>query len=80
LIYQIKELETNSKNRNIRDLYRGINEFNPLNTELNPICHLLALVGVHNILHVSRVKRGSVPGTNLLKDEEGDLMQIPAVF
>ena len=29
---------------------------NPLNAELNPICHLLALVGAHNILHVSRIK------------------------
>ena len=29
---------------------------NPLNTELNPICHLLALVGAHHILHVSRVR------------------------
>jgi hypothetical protein len=28
---------------------------NPLNTELNPICHLLALLGAHPILHVSRV-------------------------
>ena len=28
--------------------------FNPLNTELNPICHLLALLGAHHILHVSR--------------------------
>ena len=27
--------------------------FNPLNAELNPICHLLALLGVH-FLHVSR--------------------------
>jgi hypothetical protein len=52
LIYQIKELETNSKNRNIRDLYRGIIEF----------------------------KRGYVPGTNVLKDEECDLMQIPTAF
>jgi hypothetical protein len=30
-------------------------KFNPLNTELNPICHLLALVGAHHVLHVSRV-------------------------
>jgi len=30
--------------------------FNPLNTELNPICQLLALLGAHHILHVSRVK------------------------
>ena len=30
--------------------------FNPLNAELNPICHLLALVRAHHILHVSRVR------------------------
>ena len=30
--------------------------FNPLNAELNPICHLLALLGVHHFLHVSRVR------------------------
>jgi len=30
--------------------------FNPLNTELNPICHLLALLGAHHILHVSRIR------------------------
>ena len=32
--------------------------FNPLNAELNPICHLLALLGAHHIFHVSvlRVK------------------------
>ena len=30
--------------------------FNPLNAELNPICHLLALVGAHHMLHVSRVR------------------------
>ena len=28
---------------------------NPLNAELNPICHLLALLGAHLILHISRV-------------------------
>ena len=27
----------------------------PLNAELNAICHLLALVGAHHMLHVSRV-------------------------
>jgi hypothetical protein len=30
-------------------------EFNPLNAEWNAICHLLALLGAHIILHVSRV-------------------------
>jgi hypothetical protein len=29
---------------------------NPLNAELNPICHLLALLGSHRILHVSGVR------------------------
>jgi len=28
---------------------------NQLNANLNPICHLLALLGAHHILHVSRV-------------------------
>jgi hypothetical protein len=31
-------------------------EINPLNTELNPICHLLALLGAHPILHISRIR------------------------
>ena len=30
--------------------------FNPLNAELNPICHLLELLGTHHILHVSRIR------------------------
>ena len=42
------------------DLYKFRNVFtfyfNPLNAELNPICHLLALVGAHQILHLSRVR------------------------
>ena len=29
---------------------------NPLNAELNHICHLLALLEVHHILHVSRIR------------------------
>ena len=31
-------------------------EINPLNAELNPICQLLALLGAHHILHVSRIR------------------------
>jgi hypothetical protein len=30
--------------------------FNPLNAELNLICHLLALLGAHHIFHVSGVR------------------------
>jgi len=33
-----------------------LDKFNPLNAELNPICHLLALLGAHHILHISRIK------------------------
>jgi hypothetical protein len=29
---------------------------NPLNAELNHICHFLALLGVHHLLHVSRIR------------------------
>jgi len=32
------------------------NALNPSNIKLNPICHLLALLGAHYILHVSRVR------------------------
>jgi hypothetical protein len=43
---RIDELPMNSKNKNIRDLYRGINNF----------------------------KRGHQPRSNLVKDENGDLL------
>jgi hypothetical protein len=43
---EINELERNSKNKNIRDLYGGINDF----------------------------KRGYQPRTNVVKDENGDLV------
>jgi hypothetical protein len=36
--------------------YVKCTDFNPLKAELNPICHLLALLGAHPILHVSRIK------------------------
>jgi hypothetical protein len=29
---------------------------NPLNAELNPICHLLALLGAYHFLHFSRIR------------------------
>ena len=33
--------------------------FKPLNAELNPICHLLALLGAYHILHVGRKRVNS---------------------
>ena len=43
---------------NLLNLMSGssLSLFNPLNAELNPICHLLALLGVHHFLHVSRIR------------------------
>jgi hypothetical protein len=49
---------------------------NPLNAELNPICHLLALLGAHPILYISkiRVKNGFPPRT--IEDYCGHLTAI----
>jgi len=33
-----------------------MHNINPLKTQLYPICHLLALLGAHPILHVSRIR------------------------
>jgi len=33
-----------------------MHNINPLKTQLNPILHLLALLGAHHILHVSRIR------------------------
>jgi transposase len=29
---------------------------NPLSPELNPLCYLLALLGAHHFLHISRIR------------------------
>jgi hypothetical protein len=42
--------------KNIRQPSSRVEKFNPLNAERNPICHLLALLGAHPILHVSRIR------------------------
>jgi hypothetical protein len=41
---------------------------NPLNAKLNPICHLLALLGAHHILHVSRIRVKSAETRIFLED------------
>jgi hypothetical protein len=37
---------------------------NPLNAELKPICHLLALLGAHHILHISGLRVNCLHHTN----------------
>ena len=39
---------------------------NPLNPELNPICYLLALLGAHHFLHVSRIRVKLLTFTRLM--------------
>jgi hypothetical protein len=34
--------------------------FNPLNAELNPIFHLMALLGDHHIFHVSELRVNTI--------------------
>ena len=34
----------------------NVENINPLNPELNPVCYLLALLGAHHFLHVSRIR------------------------
>jgi len=42
-------------------------EFNSLNAELNPICHLLALFGAYHILHVSRIRvKSDLPSAGII--------------
>jgi hypothetical protein len=51
------------------NLYR--NCINPFNAKLNPICYLLALLGAHPILHISRIRVNSDMNTiNSPKKEE----------
>ena len=46
-------------------LYRNY-IFNPLNPELNPICYLLAVLGAHHFLHVSRIRVKSLTFRRLM--------------
>jgi len=41
-------------------IFYEVNKINPLNAELNPICHLLALLGAHHILHIGRIRVNTV--------------------
>ena len=41
---------------NLPGIHYSSKHFNTLNAKLNPICHLLALLGAHHILHVSRIR------------------------
>ena len=44
------------RNTNGKLVIKTFVRLNPLNPELNPICYLLALLGAHHFLHVSRIR------------------------
>ena len=50
--YQIKISKMLAALENLNDR----EDINPLNPQLNPICYLLALLGAHHFLHVSRIR------------------------
>jgi len=54
-ILLIKFLTVPDKNNNLI-VNIELTQINSLNPELNPICYLLALLGAHHFLHVSRIR------------------------
>ena len=61
LVSELRTVITFLSYSNICSLYgsyikHSIQCVNPLNPELNPICYLLALLGAHHFLHVSRIR------------------------
>jgi len=57
--YQIETPNRFAASENLsdtKDINRAWRNINPLNAELNPICYLVALLGAHHFLHVSRIR------------------------
>ena len=50
-------------------------DLNPLNAELNPIRHLLALVGARHIVHVSRIRVNQIGWTRSLWHRMGAVVE-----
>ena len=55
IVYILRVSLNKPQNKSFSDK-KPMEAINPLNVELYPICHLLALVGAHYILHVSRIR------------------------
>jgi len=55
-VYRVLVGKPEGRNPLGRPRCRWEDNINPLNAELNPICHLLALLGVHHFLHFSRIR------------------------
>jgi hypothetical protein len=55
-------------------------DFNILNTELNPICHLLALLEAHRIVHVSRIGVNASQSISIYVNDETRLVSFETIF
>ena len=55
-IAHIVKQEHNKSQQNLNKSKMVFTAFNPLKPKLNPICYLLALLGAHHFLHVSRIR------------------------
>jgi hypothetical protein len=47
---------------------KKIIHFNLLNSELNPIYHLLALLGAHPVFHVSKIRVKQNPESQMFRE------------
>jgi len=66
LEYAIRRVQANQdglKLNGTHQLLVYVDDVDPLNAELNPICHLLALFGAHHIFHVSGLRVNIVGGS-----------------
>ena len=52
-IEELLQIVPNNEDQQVGAAWEDIN---PLNAKLNPICHLLSLLGAHHILHISRIR------------------------
>ena len=64
--YRVLVGRPEGKRRLGRHGHRLRDSINPLNPELNPICYLLALLGAHRFLHVSRIRVKSLTFRRLM--------------
>ena len=58
LIFEMKQLNIHAAYFSFiaNKILKGLTKFNPLNAQLIPIYHLLALLGAHHIFHVSGLR------------------------
>ena len=59
LEYTIRRIHVNQEGLELNGTHQLLiyaDDVNPLNPELNPICYLLALLGAHHFLRVSRIR------------------------